>query len=295
MFQEREAGNRAGRGSVRTVMTSAMALAAVIVMARPAAAQEFCGGESVSLCGFVWNDTNGDGIQDPDETPVEGAIVTLYDITNPMTPVIVGVPAETGAEGMYSFDEVPPGTYQISVSTSSVDTNAEPSPANNAMAPDDTVDSDGVDDTKGNSVVTVVLGAGVKLAFDFGFSTLPVVVSPGTGTPGYWKNHPEVWPAGVTVGGVHYSTADAIALMGKVAKDKTITIFSSLVAATLNVGIGNASGCIASTIASANTWMAAHAPGSGVAASSAAWAAAEPLHKRMDDYNNGRMCAPHRN
>jgi len=273
----------------------AMALAAVVATAAPAAAQEFCEGESLSLCGFVWNDTSNDGIQDPGENPVEGAIVTLYDISNPMNPVAVGSPTETGPEGMYFFNDVPDGTYLISVSTSSVATGAQPSPTNNPMAPDDTVDSDGVDDTTGNSVVTVVLTNSVKLAFDFGFHTAPVAVSPGTGTPGYWKNHPEAWPAGVTVGGVHYSTLDAIAVMGKVAKDKTITIFSSLVAATLNVGIGNEDSCIASTISDANAWMALHAPGSGVAASSAAWALAEPLHKRMDDYNNGRMCAPHRN
>jgi hypothetical protein len=31
-----------------------------------------------------------------------------------------------------------------------------------------------------------------------------------------------------------------------------------------------------------------------VAGGSAAWAIGEPLHIQMDDYNNGRLCAPHR-
>ena len=58
---------------------------------------------------------------------------------------------------------------------------------------------------------------------------------PCTGTPGYWKNHPEEWPDGVMVAGVHYSTEEAIAIMDSpVRKDKTITMFKALVAAKLN-------------------------------------------------------------
>jgi hypothetical protein len=40
--------------------------------------------------------------------------------------------------------------------------------------------------------------------------------------------------------------------------------------------------------------MVAHPVGSNVAASSDAWAAGEPLHLTMDNYNNGLLCAPHR-
>jgi hypothetical protein len=50
-----------------------------------------------------------------------------------------------------------------------------------------------------------------------------------------------------------------------------------------------------STIAVANTWMATYGPvGSNVAASSYAWSVGEPLHQQMDAYNNGLLCAPHR-
>ena len=73
-------------------------------------------------------------------------------------------------------------------------------------------------------------------------------------------------------------------------------MFSSLVPAMLNVMIGNDPGCVASTITSANAWMATYGPvGSNVAASSYAWSVGEPLHKQMDAYNNGLLCAPHRN
>ena len=130
---------------------------------------------------------------------------------------------------------------------------------------------------------------------DFGFFT-PSVQQPGTGTPGYWKNHPEAWPVStITVGGVTYTKAEAIAWLKKVGKDKTTTMFSSLVPAMLNVLIGNDGSCVSSTIIAANAWMAAYGPvGSNVAASSDAWTVGEPMHRQMDDYNNGLLCAPHR-
>jgi hypothetical protein len=63
----------------------------------------------------------------------------------------------------------------------------------------------------------------------------------------------------------------------------------------LNVLIGNDGGCVTVAIQQANAWMATYGPvGSNVAASSPAWGVGEPLHRQMDAYNNGRLCAPHR-
>lgn len=132
--------------------------------------------------------------------------------------------------------------------------------------------------------------------------------NPGTGTPGYWKNHPEAWPIeGIEIGGVLYKdgTANeisaAIKWMGRVGGDKTITIFSSLISAKLNVAIGNDGSCtgLPEAMALADSWLSAPAPpghpvGSGVKASSTAWVQAEPWHTLMDDYNNGKLCVPHR-
>ena len=82
-------------------------------------------------------------------------------------------------------------------------------------------------DGSGNSVATTTLTGGFNADTDFGFST-SAAPNPGTGTPGYWKNHPEAWPvATITVGGVTYTKAQAIAWLGKVGKDKTTTMFSS--------------------------------------------------------------------
>ena len=50
-------------------------------------------------------------------------------------------------------------------------------------------------------------------------------------------------------------------------------------------------------MAAAQTWMATFGPvgnTSSVAASSYAWKVGEPLHRQMDNYNNGMLCAPHR-
>ena len=126
---------------------------------------------------------------------------------------------------------------------------------------------------------------------------------PGTGTPGYWKTHARAWPPeGVTVAGVTYDINRAITLLGMGGSDKSITMFSSLASAILNVKIGNDGSCVTETIALAEIWMAAHPPGSHVAGSSQAWTDGEPLHITLDTYNNGllynsngQLCAPHRN
>lgn len=120
---------------------------------------------------------------------------------------------------------------------------------------------------------------------------------PGTGTPGYWKNHPEAWPvSSITIGGVTYSRDQAIAIMKKdKAQDKTYTMFAALVAAKLNLLMGNESSCIAPTVLAADQWMETYGPvGRGVKGSSQAWKLGEPLYLELDKYNNGLLCAPHR-
>jgi hypothetical protein len=123
--------------------------------------------------------------------------------------------------------------------------------------------------------------------------------APGTGTPGFWKNHPEAWPdAGVTIGGVYYSKETAIELMNmSVRGDKTFTMFDALVAAKLNVLAGNDDSCIASYIDQADAWMSAYPVGSGVAAggSQSPWRVGNAISMMLDSYNNGLLdCAEHR-
>ncbi|MBN1762762.1 MAG: hypothetical protein JW878_06780 [Methanomicrobia archaeon] len=122
---------------------------------------------------------------------------------------------------------------------------------------------------------------------------------PGTGTPGYWKNHPEAWPVDtITIGGKTYTKAQAIALMSSPEeRDKTYTMFRALVAAKLNVLIGNDDSCIKSTIEAADRWMARYGSFEDryiVQARSTAWRQGERLYRLLDAYNNGLLCAPHR-
>jgi hypothetical protein len=128
-------------------------------------------------------------------------------------------------------------------------------------------------------------------------SLVQVTTNPGTGTPGYWKNHPAAWPVdAITIGGVTYTKAEAIFWMSKSERgDKTFGMFRALVAAELNVMIGNDSSCIEDTIADADAWMSTYGPvGSRVSARSEAWRAGEPLFRLLDQYNNGLLCAPRR-
>ena len=271
-------------GPLKHVRAAALAAALVplaSVMATPASAQ-LASCASGGICGFVWNDANNNGIQDAGELGIAGAVVSISSSS-------LSFVTATDSSGFYYF-QVPPDNYVIAVQ---IPPGTQPSPAN--VGSDDTVDSDGVSDGLGNSVASMTFAGGADANTDFGFFTSPVT-QPGTGTPGYWKNHPEAWPVtSITVGGVVYTRDQAIAWLDQVSKDKTTTMFSSLVSAKLNVLIGNDPSCVASTIAAADKWMATYGPvGSNVAAASFAWKIGEPLHRLMDNYNNGMLCAPHR-
>ena len=131
----------------------------------------------------------------------------------------------------------------------------------------------------------------------FSISVIPYN-SPGTGTPGYWMNHPEAWPvSSITVGGRTYTQEEAIMFMkAPVATDKTYTMFAALVAAKLNVMIGNDASCVSAAIAAGDVWMTTNWIGKGVTAGgpTSPWRSGEPIAVILDNYNNGLLCAPHR-
>jgi hypothetical protein len=267
---------------IRGAALAAALLPLASVAAAPASAQTLCS-SSGTVCGFVFNDANNNGIQDAGEAGIENVKVSL----------VIGddtLQTETGSDGLYYFF-VPDGTYTIGVQ---VPQGTQPSPTR--VGGNTTLDSDGAPDGLGFSVATVTVVGGNNPDTDFGFFTPSLVQQPGTGTPGYWKNHPEAWPTNtIVVGNLSYTKAQAILWLGRIGKDKTTTMFSSLVPAILNLMIGNDGSCVKSTIAAANQWMITYGPvGSNVAASSYAWTVGEPLHIQMDSYNNGLLCAQHR-
>ena len=189
------------QGPLKHVKAAALAAALVplaSVMATPASAQAMCG--SGGICGFVWYDTDNNGIQDAGELGVE--FVKVYHHGRHRY-----VEVETDSLGFYYFLNFPNGTYTI---YAAVPPGTQASPAKVGL--DDTIDSDGVPDGMGKSVASDVVVEGLHhTTTDFGLFKPPVEEPPpGTGTPGFWKNHPEAWPVStITVGGVEYTLDEA--------------------------------------------------------------------------------------
>ena len=66
---------------MKSVITCAIALTAFIAFASPAKAQG-CAGEAIDLCGFVWNDADGNGAQNDDTDLVtDGDQSGINDVT----------------------------------------------------------------------------------------------------------------------------------------------------------------------------------------------------------------------
>jgi hypothetical protein len=241
----------------------------------------------------VFKDPNGDGVQQSGEPGIAGVTVYLLDsqgqslvdiFNNPIT-------ATTDANGHYFFNvqgkTIDPYTGDVLVSgTYSVKIAPQNFNSGGPLA-------GGVSTTGGEQLTRTVTNANV-LTYDFGYKW--PVTAPGTGTIGFWKNHPEAWPvSSITIGGVTFTRDQAIKIMNKPVKgDMTLQLFDQLVAAKLNVLVGNDSSCISADIAAADAWLAVYPVGSKVKASSPAWALISDTQTRLDQYNNGLLCAPHR-
>lgn len=115
------------------------------------------------------------------------------------------------------------------------------------------------------------------------------------GSAGYWQNHPDAWCVpSITIGGVFYSEADAIATMQHAThKDMTYQMFAQLVAAELSVNcLHSDQTCVIDAIQAADAWMADHHVGSNVAAKSSAWKTITWAYNTLVNYNTGTLCAP---
>jgi hypothetical protein len=275
-------------GPLKHIRAAALAAALVplaSVFATSASAQTPCGSAGV-ICGTVYTDTNGNGTIDAGDTPIAGQEVDIYTLQNGQ--LVLVFQAFTDSSGNYITPFLDMSlTYTVTVLIPSGD---QPSP----------IGPDNVGSSKGSpySSATGVLASGFSYSFGFTPSGYP---NPGTGTPGYWKNHPEAWPVPtITVGGVTYTKAQAIDWLGRVGKDKTTTMFASLVSAMLNVMIGNDPTCVSAAITAGNAWLQAppngYGPvGSNVAGSSYAWSVGQPIQQTLDAYDNGLLCVQHRN
>ena len=70
-----------------------------------------------ALEGSIWVDADGDGVQDPDELPLEGVVVVVT-WEGPNGPVVLTT--MTDADGNWELPNLPPGSYTVSVDESTV-------------------------------------------------------------------------------------------------------------------------------------------------------------------------------
>jgi hypothetical protein len=224
----------------------------------------------------VFNDPNGNGVQDLGEAGIPGVVVYLLDANGQPTSDNNGQSsATTDGTGTYSFD-VFPGTYSVRVGAENF----------NLGGP-----LVGATSTTGGEVLTRTVTDADVLTYDFGYKFPPSVC---VVTPGIWRTtFKDQWPVdSITVAGVTYTREEAIRIMSSPVKyDMTYQLFAQVVATKLNILNGNPSSCIDAAVETAETWLMSYPLGSGVILFSPAWRSIMFTFKDLDNYNKGRLCA----
>jgi hypothetical protein len=110
---------------------------------------------------------------------------------------------------------------------------------------------------------------------------------------GYWKNHPEAWPVTeLQLGNVTYTQEELLSILHQpVRGNGLVSLAHHLIAAKLNVANGTDPSCIQQTIADADALigdLVVPPVGTGYLAP----AEVEALKDMLEDYNEGRLCAP---
>jgi hypothetical protein len=150
------------------------------------------GGDGV-IGDFVWLDADCDGFQDIGTAlgpGGEGGIPEVRIILRDDMGVIVAE-ATTNDGGRYAFTGLPDGRYFVEVDESTLPQGLLPSPCDPGLTDERDNDCTGVEVVLGAS-----LGGQATVVFDFGYRRDPCG---GQGcSHGFWKNHPEAWPAPFT-------------------------------------------------------------------------------------------------
>ena len=134
-----------------------------------------CGGTgTASIAGRVWDDADGDGLETIGEESLTDVRVELYDGAG------LGITfTATDANGQYSFDDLPAGTYTVRVDPTTLPPGVDLS----------TFDGDGVA-TPDQSTVTVVDGearGGVSFGYDRSGPTCDLDTFDGTALDAAWQ------------------------------------------------------------------------------------------------------------
>ncbi|WP_157749613.1 SdrD B-like domain-containing protein [Jatrophihabitans sp. GAS493] len=118
----------------------------------------------VSVGDYVWIDKNHNGIQDAGEKGLPGVTLTLTDSAGQPVTDLTGAPVaptETDADGKYGFSNLPPGTYTVSVLSSTV-----PDEYQTTVTGAGTRETDSSD---GSATSLALAGGDSDLSLDFGF------------------------------------------------------------------------------------------------------------------------------
>ncbi|MEL6866122.1 MAG: SdrD B-like domain-containing protein, partial [Bacteroidota bacterium] len=117
--------------------------------------------QPVSIGDLVWEDVDGNGIQDSGEPGIANASVRLDGFTGNGTPISQSL--NTGANGEYRFDDLFPGTYKLTF----VSPNGF-SPTYLNLGADDELDSD-ADPINGMTPATTLVSGDQEDRFDAGY------------------------------------------------------------------------------------------------------------------------------
>lgn len=169
-----------------------------------------CGGTVGDL---VWNDLDGDGLQDAGEPGLPGVTVTLSDAAGAPLGTTV-----TDASGWFQFGGLCAGSYQVAVAT----------PAGFLAVPCDQGADDNLDSDCSPAAVTVAHDSEVVPNVDFGFHEdvppPPPVPSPGCfWGVGFWKHEVDV-AADVKPGRAHFPPETMTAILQDVASLDSVGI-----------------------------------------------------------------------
>ncbi|WP_433936379.1 SdrD B-like domain-containing protein [Sorangium cellulosum] len=120
--------------------------------------------------------------------------------------------------------------------------------------------------------------------------------SPGTASPNEWANDMGgLRVLFLTIGGRVYLNLQLVAILLRPDRgDMTYVLAKQLIAAKLNVGLGNWSTCIEASIAAADAWLRMYPVGSNVRADGSPWQSGRGILEKLEAYNYGELCAPHR-
>ncbi|MBX7207515.1 MAG: putative Ig domain-containing protein [Verrucomicrobiaceae bacterium] len=95
----------------------------VVVGGAASSGNDFVEEQSASIGNLVWIDANNNGIKDVSETGLDGVVVELLDgsgnplDSDPNTGGIQPTTSTTAGGGLYSFSNLPPGSYRLTIAT----------------------------------------------------------------------------------------------------------------------------------------------------------------------------------